>query len=308
LCRPLAFQYLNEIVTKPSYEPWICEETSEQVEVEVELGQKDLELCVNDLVHAAAYRLSPMAHSLLCPRDMLGVHSSEMLQQFSHEHLIAKSNALVGVGVEHDLLMYLASEILSLAEGDPSKPVPAVYYGGERFQETNSSQTYFALAHHGVSLKEPKDAICQILLCRILSDKSRTVLKDGGQSRLMKAFGKYNFKPFEVSSLNYLYSDTGLFGVSGSCHASDSHDFILAVMNELELFGEKEPSKKELDLAKQKVIADLIMQSENMKQFSQNFATQVIERKHDVFTNDEITKLVESIQPSDMVQVRDLSV
>ncbi|XP_023213306.1 mitochondrial-processing peptidase subunit beta-like [Centruroides sculpturatus] len=114
--------------------------------------------------------------------------------------------------------------------------------------------TYAAVLMEGVSAQKPEEVLSLALLQQILGNSSSISYSVGSASRFSKISKKYDYNP-QISSINFNYSDNGLFGIYVAAESKDVNDILKATVGEVKNAIKTGPSEDELRIAKQKLKA-----------------------------------------------------
>lgn len=162
------------------------------------------ERALNQL-HAAAYQTS-IGNSLYCEQSKAKKIKNTHLQEFTAKYLTSDRCVVVGVGIDHQLLVGYAHS-LSLVAGQPVTTPPSKFTGGQLRVEEAGDLATVAIATQGAASSNRKEALAFAIL-QSIADDDKSV-----NGSFIKAVGNSLSKPLKLNPLNLSYSDTGLFGV-----------------------------------------------------------------------------------------------
>lgn len=142
-------RFLSDTITAPAFKPWELSDNVNRQKVDLAFLKENPNILVLENLHKAAFR-GGLRNSLFSPDFMLGKHSQESLQRYVEDHFVSNRTAIVGLGIEHDLLLEQVESKFSLARGDRGNSGESKFIGGESRQESNSDVTYAAVVAEGV--------------------------------------------------------------------------------------------------------------------------------------------------------------
>jgi hypothetical protein len=88
-----------------------------------------------------------------------------MLEKYAAARMLSGEAALVGLNVDHSLLLSYAGEFLPMNEGQGLPAPKSPFLGGEVRVETEGSLSTVALGAEGSGLNNPKLAAAETVLC-----------------------------------------------------------------------------------------------------------------------------------------------
>lgn len=221
-------KYLNDISCHTVFKPW--EISDNLYRVKEDLARVTPQVRAVDLLHRAAYR-SGLGNSIFCAKHHIGKISPETLQHFVASNYKANRAAVVGVGVDHQLLVgYAKSLQLDSGAGTGSA---SQYFGGDLRVDKAGNFAHVAVGVQGAGWANPKEALAFAVLQQVAGVGAAT--KRGNPSG---AIGKVvgaalGDKPFGFSALSASYSDDGLFGFVLSADGRDIGKVILPIYCEI---------------------------------------------------------------------------
>lgn len=206
-------EVLRQLSTNhPSYQEWQVEDlqvNSNTYKLDLAFKKSKPEIGLVELLHSAAFR-DTLGQSVFMPEFMIGNYTPHQVNSFLQSQFAAGNLALVGVGVEHDLLVELGQRFeLYPKPGGAHKP--AVYRGGEVIQNTGGDISYVALAMAGPNVGSKDLLAAEVLRC-VLGSGSQVKYSTSASSFLTKASAQVTDAPHQVSGFSVNYSDAGLLG------------------------------------------------------------------------------------------------
>lgn len=209
-----ALKYLDAAVTSPAFKPWELEDAIPRIR-SLKKDGSSIDRAIN-LVHRAAYR-GTLGNSIYCPKHQIGKISSESLLHYFAQNCTTNRAAVVGVGIDQNVLQGFAQN-LDLESG-AGKSVPSKYYGGDSRKDKSGNLTHVALVGEGASVASLKEALAFAVFAQALgsgaSAKRGNVNGPLGKA-IAAAVGNTSAS---YSSYNVSYSDSGLCGAILSVEA-----------------------------------------------------------------------------------------
>ncbi|CAB3400661.1 unnamed protein product [Caenorhabditis bovis] len=185
---PVALSLLGQLGTN-AFKPWDVEDVKHDTIQPDHVYLTGNTIALEQL-HQAAFRNGPLARSNYGTNNV----SASDITTFASQRLLSGEAVLVGVNVNHDLLVESAAQQFPIAEGTATQSPESKYFGGEARKDGPGSQTFVAIAGEGASLKSHKDAAVQAVVAQILLDAAQKVC-------------------LKSESVNLNYQDAGLVGV-----------------------------------------------------------------------------------------------
>ncbi|VVC33405.1 Peptidase M16, C-terminal,Metalloenzyme, LuxS/M16 peptidase-like,Peptidase M16, N-terminal [Cinara cedri] len=262
-------RYFIDSISNQSFKPW--ELTDNLKRLEYELLTIPPELRVLDLAHKAAYR-NGLGNTVFLPKYNIKKLGSEHLLYYAKNNLNSNNAIISGVGVDLDTLA-LISEDLNLPNGERKNVSKAKYFGGGDIRKSKPlDTTYLAVVGEGVSYKDPQSAAFAVL--EFLLGKGSSVKWGVGQGVLEQSILKTNASEnFAVTSLNYNYSDSGLFGFLLAYNGKDVSKVLKAAVQSL---NSPTITDSEVNRAKNQLIYSLVASSESGAGILENITNQAV--------------------------------
>jgi ubiquinol-cytochrome c reductase core subunit 2 len=255
--------YLGEIATQPIFKPWEVEALVPRHKLDLAQLEQAPNVMVLEALHKAAYRNGGLGNSIYMPKDLVGKHSPELLQDFARQYLIPHNLAVVGVGVDHEKALHIMKK-LEFSNNNPSqKPVPSTFHRGEVRIETPNSQVHAAMVTEGVGL-ESNEILAVGVLQRLLG--TGPLVKHSSNttsSRITSAVAQIARFPFAASCLNISYSETGMFGFQVVAHAAEVGPILKTLVKTFSDTTKGNISDAELQAAKAQLKAAILMEYEH---------------------------------------------
>lgn len=199
-------KYLQDISTQQEFRPWEIRDVTYRIKDD--LARVPLVARAVDLLHQAAYYRG-LGNSVFCAKRNVGGISPEDLQSFVANNYTADRATVVGVGIDHELLVGYAKSLQLNAK--PSPNAPSKYIGGQLRVDKSGEWATVAIATQGASLANQKEAIAFAIL-RNVASAGEVVPNGSPVAALDKVVDAALSQPYDFNALNASYSDNGLFG------------------------------------------------------------------------------------------------
>lgn len=199
-------KFLNDLSCHTVFKPW--EISDNLYRVKEDLARVTPQVRAVDLLHRAAFR-SGLGNSIFCAKHHIGKISPETLQHYVAQNYKTNRAAVVGVGVDHQLLVGYAKN-LGLDSGTGNVNA-SKYFGGDLRVDKAGDLAHVAIGTQGAGWANPKEALAFAVLQQVAGTGTATKRGNVGGS-LGKLVASALDKPFGFTALNASYSDDGLFG------------------------------------------------------------------------------------------------
>jgi len=294
---------LGALSTQHSFKPWEMED----VQADPMNFKLDLAVLKNqphvravDLLHAAAFR-DTLGRSLYAPDHMIGKYDADTVQKFAEAHFAQGRLALVGVGVDGDLLEAVGNEFVLYNGGDVAE-TPASYRGGEIRDNTGGEFAHVAVAANGPGKGSKHLLAAEVLQCALGCGPHIKYSEGIAQNPLAIAAAKAAKGPTAVSSFSANYSDGGLLGFTAVAHHSDAHEVVKAVAGAMKDVLSKGLSDKDVAKAKNQLKAKLSMDLERSDVLLDWLAEQAL-CSDAILSPADVIKMVDSISTTEVNDV-----
>uniref|UniRef100_A0A336M3F9 CSON011523 protein n=1 Tax=Culicoides sonorensis TaxID=179676 RepID=A0A336M3F9_CULSO len=205
-------KFLEAAVTGQVFKPWELGDNAYRVKEDI----KRVTDCVKaiELVHEASFA-GGLGNSIFCPKHNAGKLSSETLQHYFSSTCTANRCAVVGVGIDHQILVGYAQS-LGLDTGAGPEGTTTYVGPSEIRWDKGGRSASVAVATQGAGWKDQKDALAHAVL-QYAAGVGPYTKRGADNGALTKQIGD----GATAKTLNACYSDTGLFGfvVSGEAKA-----------------------------------------------------------------------------------------
>jgi len=274
-----AVDMLASTVLKPNFLPWEIEDAKGIAKAYLEEHQKNHQLLLQELSHAAAYGASsPLGKPLMAARTLPHVDAAAC-EDFVKSQYQPSRMVLAAAGMDHEELVEIAkaSPFGQAAAGTPQTPVKSDYIGGEYREHADEPLTHFALTFKGVGWND-KDLVPLCVL---------NTMMGGGFSFSAGGPGKGMYTRLYQNILNQyatchaasvfasFYGNSGLFGVYAAAPADHMGQIVPAIVKEMQNMG-KNISDAELSRAKNQLTTALLFNLESRSILFEDIGRQVL--------------------------------
>lgn len=229
-------EILGEVITQPKLFPWEVKEGKETLLPLLESAETNPVNAIVEGIHAAAYGSnSSLGHNLYARASDFDDITDTTIKSFLGGRFNAKNAVFVGTNVEHSQLVEVADKYFgSLPEGNAAANAAgakkATVVGGASFIQTSSGPGHVAIALEAPSLNNGKDFLALGVLQNLLGGTGahggaagQARIGPQKQSRLARSVHTEAHSFIRsISAFSFAYSDSGLFGLVGSCADHES--------------------------------------------------------------------------------------
>ncbi|KAM3915787.1 cytochrome b-c1 complex subunit 2, mitochondrial [Leptodactylus fuscus] len=254
-------EYLINVTTAPEFRRWEVSDVHARIKLDKALAFQNPQVGVLENLHAASYR-NTLANSLFCPDYRIGKVSPDELHQFVQNHFTSPRMALVGLGVSHSVLKQVGEQFLNIRGGAGSASAKSQYRGGEIREQNGNDLVHAAVVVEGASVGSP-EANAFSVLQHVLGAGPYIKRGSNTTSKLSQAVSKATNQPFDVSSFNANYSDSGLFGVYSVSQAATTADVIKAAISQVNAVAQGGVTEADISRAKNQLKTHYLLSLEN---------------------------------------------
>ncbi|XP_013068515.2 cytochrome b-c1 complex subunit 2, mitochondrial-like isoform X1 [Biomphalaria glabrata] len=295
-------EILQELTTKSKIVDWEFEDLINDpngLKLDLALLKTQPQIRAVEALHAAAFR-NTLGNSLYSPEFQLGKFTSEQVAQYLKTYFSAGRLALIGVGVDQQVLEDLGRTFEPYkAAGAPSQQ--AVYAGGEIRENSGGDLAYVAVAFSGPS-QVSSDLLPAEVLKHVLGAGPYIKYSLGTTSALGKAAAKATDGPFAVSGFTANYFDAGLFGFTAVAPSQSIDKVLRAAAKEVKSLLTSGVSDAQVNAAKNRLKAEICMNFENPENILSWLGEQSL-HSNSIITPHEVYKMVDNISTADVNKV-----
>lgn len=142
--------FLADSVSRPAFKPWELDDSAFRMTIDRQRMKQDPAARIMELLHEAAFR-GPLSNSLYSPKFMIGKHDHNLLMTYIKSLYVTNSMAIVGVNVDHDLLIEQVEKSFEFNTSPaPTAPSSRFYHGNIKCL-TRDPSTLVAVASEGAA-------------------------------------------------------------------------------------------------------------------------------------------------------------
>uniref|UniRef100_A0A8C7TJW6 Ubiquinol-cytochrome c reductase core protein 2b n=1 Tax=Oncorhynchus mykiss TaxID=8022 RepID=A0A8C7TJW6_ONCMY len=263
-------EYLINVTTAPEFRPWEVSDLTSRVKM-------DRALAAHHVVglHGAAYK-NTLSNSLYCPDYMVGHVDADHMHNFIQNNFTSARMALVGLGVDHDVLKQVGEQFLNIRSGMGTAGTKAQYRGGEVRVQNGSSLVHSAVVSEGAAVGTD-EVMAFSVLQHVLGAGPHIKRGSNSTSKLIQGVAKATADPFDASAFNVNYSDSGLFGVYTISQSAAAGDVIKAAIGQVKAVASG-VSEADLTRAKTQLKAEYLMSLESSEGLLDAMGSQALAR------------------------------
>ncbi|XP_062859418.1 cytochrome b-c1 complex subunit 2, mitochondrial [Trichomycterus rosablanca] len=291
-------EYLINVTTAPEFRPWELPEIAPRVKVDLALAQQNPQIGVLENLHAAAYK-NALSNSVYCPQHMIGKITSDQMHAFVQNNFTSARMALVGLGVDHDVLKQVGEQFLNIRSGTGAVGAKALYRGGELRAQTGGSLVHSVVVSEGAALSSAEAPAFSVLQ-HVLGAGPRIKRGSNTTNKLHQAVSKATAHPFDVSAFNSSYSDSGLFGVYSVAQADSAKDVIKAAVGQVGAIAQGNLTEADLSRAKTQLKAEYLMSVETSEGLFEAIGVQAL-TEGTYQTPEALGKKIDAVTSSDVI-------
>lgn len=293
-------EYLINVTTAPEFRAWEVSDLTGRVNLDKKLAKQTPQIGVIEDLHAAAYK-NALSNSLYCPDFKIGQITTEQMHTFVQNNFTSARMALVGLGVDHDMLKQVGEQFLNIRSGAGTVGSKALYRGGEVRHQTGAGLVHALVAIEGASATSA-EATAFSVLQHVLGAGPRVKRGSSSTSTLTQAISKVTALPFDASAFNANYTDSGLFGLYTICQANAVNDVIKAAVGQVNAIAQGNLAAEDLSKAKNQLTADYLMSIESSEGLMDVIGTHVLS-EGTYHSPEAVTQKINAVSSADVVNV-----
>uniref|UniRef100_A0A7E4VRK3 Peptidase_M16 domain-containing protein n=1 Tax=Panagrellus redivivus TaxID=6233 RepID=A0A7E4VRK3_PANRE len=273
---PIALSLLGEFA-QPALKPW--DVIDNVTSFKNSLAATDPFDATVELLHRAAYRNGSLANSTIAPLYTAGKVSPKKLAKFAANRLVASETAIVGVNVDHSLLLQFANEQNVIPAGAGSSSIPASpYIGGDSREASGTPLAHVAIAGAGVGLNDARGVAVQAVLSAAIGAGPATKYSPHTGNGIVtgSVLKAANNNPVGIAPINISHSDAGLAGVYLVAEGSKIESYIRAAVEGLKQLASSGVSGDALEIAKKTAELNVLIRGENPTTLASDRAAQLL--------------------------------
>uniref|UniRef100_A0A4W5QH43 Ubiquinol-cytochrome c reductase core protein 2b n=1 Tax=Hucho hucho TaxID=62062 RepID=A0A4W5QH43_9TELE len=268
-------EYLINVTTAPEFRPWEVSDLTSRVKMDKALAAQTPQMGVIEGLHGTAYK-NTLSNSLNCPDYMVGHLDADHMHNFIQNNFTSARMALVGLGVDHDVLKQVGEQFLNIRSGMGTAGTKAEYRGGEVRVQNGSSLVHSAVVSEGAAVGTD-EVMAFSVLQHVLGAGPHIKRGSNSTSKLIQGVAKASADPFDASAFNVNYSDSGLFGVYTISQSAAAGDVIKAAIGQVKAVA-RGVSEADLNRAKTQLKAEYLMSLESSEGLLDAMGSQALAR------------------------------
>ncbi|KAE9552712.1 hypothetical protein FO519_004078 [Halicephalobus sp. NKZ332] len=272
---PIALSLLGEF-SQPALKPWDLEDNVHRLKSSLEVI--DPFDSTVELLHKGAFRNGSLGNSNFSPCFKAGKLGFQKLVNFAQSHLVSGEAAVVGINVDHSILLQFASEQSSIPDGRGSAVPASPYIGGDSRQATGTQLAHVAIAGAGVGLNDAKGVAVQQVLAAAIGHGPATAHSPHHGTGVVtgNVLKAANHNPVGIAPINISHSDAGLVGVYLVADGSRIESYVRAAVDGLKKLASEGTSGEALEIAKKKAELDVLIRGEHPSTVAVDRAAQLL--------------------------------
>uniref|UniRef100_A0A0K0DYN6 Cytochrome b-c1 complex subunit 2, mitochondrial n=1 Tax=Strongyloides stercoralis TaxID=6248 RepID=A0A0K0DYN6_STRER len=276
---PIGVSLLGEL-GQPAFKPW---EVFDMLDtLKIDLNSMEAYDVVIEMLHKAAFRNGGLGRLNIAKPHKIGKVSHKQLEAFAKSRLLTGEAAIVGINVDHSLLLQYASEQITLSEGKGKEPSASPYKGGETRLCGPGNMAHIAVAVDGAKLSDLKSVAVQAVLSSLIASSPVTKFSStNGFGIVAKTINKESQSPTGVTSINISYSDNGLVGFYLITEGSQAGLLTKKAISAVKSLA-SDINSESFEIAKQQSVSEVLLRSENDSNTAIDQAVQILSNPNPV--------------------------
>ncbi|CAO3661439.1 unnamed protein product [Rhizopus stolonifer] len=201
-------EILSDVVTKQKYQEHEFVDVRNFTASESISAFENSEISAFEAAHQIAFR-NGLGNSVFAKAS--NRVNNATVKTFAQQLFTQDNVALVGTGIEHEVLVNYAEQLLNLPASSGAQLSGSQYFGGEARLEGHNNE--YILAFNGANVDSAEFAALQVL--RHALGGELNIKHTAGSGLFAKAASKFG-QEAQIKAFNLGYSDAGLFGVQVS--------------------------------------------------------------------------------------------
>ncbi|XP_029311849.1 cytochrome b-c1 complex subunit 2, mitochondrial isoform X2 [Cottoperca gobio] len=290
-------EFLINVTTAPEFRAWEVKDLTPRVKRDRALAEHSAQIGIIEALHEAAYK-NALSNSLYCPQHMVGNIQSEHLHQFVQNNFTSARMALVGLGVDHEVLTQVGEQFLNIRSGAGTTGATAQYRGGEVRLPGISSLVHSAVVSQSAAAGT-SEALAFSVLQHLLGAGLHVKRGSCASNKLVQGVSKVTADPFDVSAFNSSYSDSGLFGVYTISQPAAAGGVIKAALAEVKSVADGDVTAADLTRAKAQLKGQFLMSLETSEGFLEAMGSQAL-AEGSYSSAEEVSKNIDNVSLTDV--------
>ncbi|OAD75332.1 hypothetical protein PHYBLDRAFT_123845 [Phycomyces blakesleeanus NRRL 1555(-)] len=304
-----AISLFSDVICRPNIDPLEVEEQRQTALYEIEEIWSKPEMILPEILHTVAYENNTLGNPLLCPPENLERMTPELIRSYMKTWYRPERMVITACGAEHEKVVELA--VKHFGQGPTAYEIatePARYTGGSHMMDVpDLPLTHVYIAFEGLSIDD-KDIYALATLQILLGGGGSFSAGGPGKGMYSRLFTNVLNQHYWVEScqaFNHCYTDSGLFGIAGSCRPEYTNALVEVMCRELDSIGRSDGNNQrvtdaELSRAKNQLKSSLLMNLESRMVQLEDLGRQV--QVHGKKTG--IDEMLERIDRVDLEELR----
>jgi len=283
---------------KPSFKEWdVFDDVLSTVKEDL-VHEEPFDLLV-ELLHKAAFRDSALANSLLAPP--YAKITPRQLSVYGESRLVPSEGVLVGVNVDHSVLLEYATKRYQKQEHTAKEAQPSKYFGGDNRVHGGTRIAHVAIAGQGGKLSDIKSVAIQSVLSFVIGKGPNVKFASTpGIGPVVKSvLQASNQNPVGINALNILHSDNGLLGVYLAADGEKIGPLVKAAVAGLKELASSGVDAETLSIAKKFAEVKTFVNSQDTALLAVDRATQLLAAGN-ALSPSEFVKAVQEVSAEDV--------
>lgn len=265
--------FLREVATSPAFKPWEVAGLGERLGLDLAQLAAQPQVRLMEALHQAAFRTT-LGRSLYIQPNRVPTINGATLTQFVQDYYTAGNMAIVGVGVDHDQLVFAAKKFHAGQSG--AQVAPAQYYGGELRVDEPGPLSSVALVTQGAGLSSADVAAVGVLQQVMGTGPFVKYGSNLSSSKVARAAGAGTNAPFAAACINASYSDAGLFGFQVVAQAADMGSVLKSLVSTFSEATKGSITEADVTRAKNQLRAAAAMSGESSADLLESIGVQAL--------------------------------
>lgn len=294
-----ALEILADMITKATFDIAEFKKEKEVILKEIGFNYDDPQRYAWRLLWQKAYTIHPYQYPIIGEEHLFNNLSRQDLLEFYRTNYVPNNMVLAVVGdVQIETVLNFIKEIF---KDFVKKPIINYSELSEprqkelrRYEERfTSGITYLLLGFHSTAITDEDTFALDIL---------GVILGEGESSRLYRQICKRKRLAYNIEAINYTPQDPGLFIISCLLEERNYKRTLSSILKQVDLIKKRSVSEDELESAKNKIISDILFNTQTIEAQAEEFALNEALTGNFRFTEKYIQKIKE-VNSQDIMRV-----
>ena len=290
----LALDVIADFVLNPTFPEDEMEKEKSVVVQEIKQAIDTPDDIIFDYFNECAFPNQALGRAILGPKENVCSFTPEILRNYMKTNYASNNTVVVAVGnVKHENFVEMVkSRMDNYQEKTSFKTEPQVYKGGFYQEKRPIEQAYVLLGFNGFEYKNPLYYPVSIF---------STILGGGMSSRLFQEIREKRGLAYSVYSYHNASTTNGLFGIYAGTSGDQLNVLMPVIFDEIKKVINEKVTDKELDRAKVRLKASILMGLESSSSSAEVIARQMLLHNR-VIPTEEIVSKIDSITKDDILK------